>query len=426
MSQIANYVHAGAGGLTIETINNIPPNGAGNFTLAAGAGITLTPGTNTITITSTSASDINVIDGDVGSVTGITVTFTGGTSGAVFTGVGTTMTESFNFLALPGTNAGGTQGYISFGGTPFIHEYGDNNIFIGASAGNFTLNPVTAADNIGIGASALDDLTTGFQNTALGIGSLDHIATSNNNTAIGYHALNQLEQGFPGAWTSNVALGASSGFGLEDGNQNTFLGTLSAENVVSGSNNIAIGYNSATAYTTTESSNIIIGNVGTIAESNVLRIGTQGSGAGQQNTCYIAGITGVTTSNSNMVTIDTTSGQLGAASIPVSITWSVITANQTAAINNGYICNKASTLTLALPATSAVGSIIEVTGINTATGWQITQASGQQIFFGTSSTTLGATGTLTSSAIRDSIRMVCVVANTTWNVVSAVGNITVA
>lgn len=110
-----------------------------------------------------------------------------------------------------------------------------------------------------------------------------------------------------------------------------------------------------------------------------------------------------------------------------SLSWAVITANQTAVVNNGYICNKAGTLALALPASGAIGDIIEVTGINTATGWQITQAANQQIFYGTSSTTLGATGTLTSSAIRDSLRMVCVVAgaSTVWNVISSVGNITV-
>ena len=117
-----------------------------------------------------------------------------------------------------------------------------------------------------------------------------------------------------------------------------------------------------------------------------------------------------------------------ATSGPASFSWAVITANQTAAVNHGYICNKAGTLALALPATAVVGDLLEVTGINTALGWQITQAANQQIFFGTSSTTLGATGTLTSSATRDSVRLVCVVAgaSTVWNVISSVGNITVA
>ncbi len=66
-----------------------------------------------------------------------------------------------------------------------------------------------------------------------------------------------------------------------------------------------------------------------------------------------------------------------------------------------------------------------MTGINTALGWQITQAAGQQIFFGTTQTTLGGGGSLTSSATRDSIEIVCVVANLTWNVISSQGNITV-
>jgi hypothetical protein len=125
------------------------------------------------------------------------------------------------------------------------------------------------------------------------------------------------------------------------------------------------------------------------------------------------------------VTTSTGAGTFTINAVGGGLTWSVITANQAAAVNNGYICNKAGTLALSLPAASAVGSIISVTGINTATGWQITQGAGQQIFFGTSSTTSGATGTLTSSAIRDSIQIVCVVANLTWNVINSVGNITV-
>lgn len=113
------------------------------------------------------------------------------------------------------------------------------------------------------------------------------------------------------------------------------------------------------------------------------------------------------------------------ASGAASFTWSVITVDQTAVVNNGYICNKAGTLALLLPAASVVGDLLEVTGINTALGWQVTQGAGQQIFFGNTNTTAGAGGSLTSSATRDSIRMVCVVANLTWQVLSSVGNITV-
>ncbi len=109
-----------------------------------------------------------------------------------------------------------------------------------------------------------------------------------------------------------------------------------------------------------------------------------------------------------------------------SFSWSVITANQTAAVNHGYFCNKAGTLVLALPAVSAVGDTIEVSNINAATGTQFTQAAGQQIFISNTSTTIGATGTLTSSLVGDSLRIVCRVANLTWQTVSMVGSWTPA
>lgn len=108
------------------------------------------------------------------------------------------------------------------------------------------------------------------------------------------------------------------------------------------------------------------------------------------------------------------------------ITFSVITADQSIAADNGYICNKAGTLTLTLPASIAAGKQFEVTGINTATGWKIAQNANQIIHFGTANTTTGATGYLQSTAIRDSVRLVCVVADLEFNVLSSVGNITVA
>lgn len=108
------------------------------------------------------------------------------------------------------------------------------------------------------------------------------------------------------------------------------------------------------------------------------------------------------------------------------MTWSVITADQTAAVNHGYFCNKAGTLHLLLPATSAVGDTIAVTNENTDLGVQFTQAAGQQILFSTSSSTLGATGTVTSSAIGDTMTLVCEVANTIWRATSMIGNWTPA
>ena len=108
------------------------------------------------------------------------------------------------------------------------------------------------------------------------------------------------------------------------------------------------------------------------------------------------------------------------------MTWQVITADQGAATANGYICNKAGVLTLTLPAVSAIGDTVEVTGINTALGWKIAQNAGNQIFFGSAATTAGAGGYLQSSAIHDAVRLVCTSTSANWQVVSSIGNVTYA
>ena len=119
----------------------------------------------------------------------------------------------------------------------------------------------------------------------------------------------------------------------------------------------------------------------------------------------------------------------GAASITVNATgsgiaWTAIGANQTLAVNNGYICTTGGTLSLALPTTAAVGTVIAIS-LDGSTGWKITQAVGQQIRIGASQSTLGATGYIASAAQGDSVRIVCSVANNKFNVVSSLGTITV-
>lgn len=107
-------------------------------------------------------------------------------------------------------------------------------------------------------------------------------------------------------------------------------------------------------------------------------------------------------------------------------TWSVVTVDATIASNTGVIANKAGVLTMTLPAAPTAGAVIEITGINNATGWKIAQNANQQIFFGTVSTTIGVGGSLQSTATRDAARLVCVVggASAVWQVISCIGDIT--
>jgi len=123
----------------------------------------------------------------------------------------------------------------------------------------------------------------------------------------------------------------------------------------------------------------------------------------------------------------------GAGSITISVTGSGNWVNQTTGTvtmgsNTGYTVNNgASLVTLTLPTTANQGDFVEING-SSAGGWSIAQAAGQQIFMGNQSTTLGATGSLSSTNLHDCVRLRSTAASgsTTWVVVSAIGSLTVA
>ncbi len=105
--------------------------------------------------------------------------------------------------------------------------------------------------------------------------------------------------------------------------------------------------------------------------------------------------------------------------------WQIITTDQTALYDGAYLCNKGSLLTLTLPGASAVGKTIRVAGMN-AGGWKVAQNAGQSIRYLSQVTTVGAGGYLASTGAYDTVELVCVEADTTWIVVSGVGNVEVA
>lgn len=123
------------------------------------------------------------------------------------------------------------------------------------------------------------------------------------------------------------------------------------------------------------------------------------------------------TNGTGSITIATTNGQ--------GITWNEVTgASQTAAVNNGYLTNNASLVTVTLPSTASVGQIVEVAGSG-AGGWRIAQNASQVINFGVSATTTGTGGRLDSVNRYDAVRLICITANTTWSVISSQGNVTI-
>lgn len=104
--------------------------------------------------------------------------------------------------------------------------------------------------------------------------------------------------------------------------------------------------------------------------------------------------------------------------------WSVISANQAAVSQHGYFTNGGSRVELSLPLTSSVGDIFTVADKG-GNGWKVTQNAGQQILFGSSFTTSGATGYLQSLFVGDAVTLVCCEANLTWMALPAFGNITI-
>ena len=96
----------------------------------------------------------------------------------------------------------------------------------------------------------------------------------------------------------------------------------------------------------------------------------------------------------------------------------------TAVGGHGYIAdNGASQTVVNLPAVAAVGDTFAVLGKGSG-GWSLVAHAGQTIEFGAVATTSG--GSLTSSLEYDAVMIVCITANTTYAVVSAIGNLTYA
>lgn len=165
-------------------------------------------------------------------------------------------------------------------------------------------------------------------------------------------------------------------------------------------------------------------------------------GTGVSSFTAYAVICGGTTAAGDLQSIASvgTAGQVltsnGAGALPTfqaaggggGLTWSAATADTTIVVDNGYLTihgTPATKLIYTLPAASAVGKVFRIAGY-TAGGWRIAQGAGQQIIFGSQATTAGAGGYLEFTNQYDAVECVCVVADTSWLVVSSLGNITVA
>lgn len=130
------------------------------------------------------------------------------------------------------------------------------------------------------------------------------------------------------------------------------------------------------------------------------------------------------------VTISNGSGVAGNPTISVTgsgFPWNDVTsATQTLAANNGYVTDRGGGVAYTLPATANLGDMIWISGKLGA--WTVAQNAGQQILVGSSSSTVGVTGSIASTNVGDCALLLCTTAgaSTVWRAVNLVGNLTIA
>jgi len=312
---------------------------------------------------------IQTILGDTGSITGPIVTiYTGGQSGntVYFTNSGTVST-----LSLSDSNS---------------------NTFLGNNAGG-NLGSANSHDSTSVGIFSLNQCTSGsYYNSAFGAYALANLTTGRNNTAVGWEA--------------------GGGTGM-NGTGNTLIGVLAGSN-----------------YNGTENSNIILGaHVGTtsVNESNTLRIGNVGVlGVTAVTRAFIQGITGVTVSNAQLVTINSSTGQLGVSSSVVGTGTDITGTTQQLAVGNGYATDNGGGVVYTLPATATFWDqiiIVGKVGITT-----IKPNANQQIYIGAIGGTVGVTGTAVGTNAGDCITLRCTTGGTSsvWRAETLMGNWTLS
>lgn len=277
---------------------------------------------------------IETINGDVGSVSGSTVT--------VFA----------NYT--PDENSGSTVEFTAISGTQLQLNVTDSlgNTFIGKKAGSVT---TTATLSVGLGFQCLSSITDGVQNVAIGYNAMNLLTDGTSNTGCGYGALASVVDGSNNAAFGDQALTANTGsnntavgsgcLSGADADNNTAMGYLAARSITSGTentivgfialvnggaasyntalghqaltnctgnSNTAIGHNAGANYSGTETNNINLGYnaQGTASENNATHIGNSSTA-----TCQVYGIYGNTPSSPQMVVSDS-SGNLGSQAIP--------------------------------------------------------------------------------------------------------------
>ena len=387
-------------------------------TLTAGTGISIVSAAGSITISNTSATSITFdtnFGGTASPIAGILNLL--GSGIITTTGLGNTVTID----TIPLTNG---QLFIGSGGTPVAGTLtGGNGITITPGAGSITISASsTFADQFDTNGGGTATPSGGILNlfgsgiiTTSGTGNTVTIQTtslSNGQLFIGSGGTPVASTLTPGAGISittgagSITISNTSASAIQfDGNTGTATLSAGVINIVGNTDGIvsttATGNTVTIQSTTLTDGQLFIGSSGNPPAASTL---TAGSG----------------------ISIGIASGSITISSSATGLGWVDVTpimSPKQMVSDTGYIADGVSLITLILPTSPAQGDVVRVAGFGSG-GWKIEQNAGQQIFYGSDSTTAGTGGSLQSSNQYDCIELLCITTNT-FVALSSIGNITV-
>lgn len=317
-------------------------------------------------------------------------------------------------------------------------------------SGSITVTP--GANSITISSSASGTVNAGTINElayyAANGTAVSGLTTANNGTLVTSNTgVPSISSTLPTAVQGNITSVGTIGSGTWQGNTiavgygGTGATSVGANGTLAQSNGSIYTFTTATYPSTTTANQLLYSSatntVGGLTSANSATLVTNASGVpawtgSMTNGQVLIGSTGATPVPATItgtagITVTNAAGSITISGGGGGYTWTEVTGtSQTMAANNGYITNNPALVTLTLPTTAALGTTLSIAGKG-AGGWKIAQNAGQEIFFGSSATTIGTTGYLQSTQQFDSIELLCITADTQWTVITGPqGAITVA
>jgi hypothetical protein len=181
----------------------------------------------------------------------------------------------------------GSNNSVAVGHQAQRYNTGENNTFIGHSAGLGVSGTSTAGNTVAVGYQALTALTSGAGNTAVGYEASDAMTVSAYTTALGYQALSAVNDTTTNA-DGSTAVGYQALTALTTGAQNTAIGYQAGDSITSSSYNTLLGYQAGQGHTN---------------PTGLVAIGTAVGKGGASYSTFVGHMAGAATSGNNNTAI---------------------------------------------------------------------------------------------------------------------------